>query len=196
MDAVTPTTDAGTDAAVVPVSDLPGRAFLFLGVQADTALVMRGGQTQMIVTVQAAAEATVGTEFGWSWQADSTTAVAVDPCAVRDGDGVGANPGVVSGQVTLSGATSSLPESPTQAWSELATKTKTALLAGQALDAGSVFEGSEVSIGAALSGELQCAYGVDGAFGAAGEFDGAALVGTEPDVNGWWLALSSLIPSP
>lgn len=197
-----PTTDAGKDAASgmppVEVSELPGQAFVFVGVQSGAALLIRGGETQTIVAVHASGEYLGGVEFGWSWQAGSTNALAADACTVRDDDGVAASPGTVSGQVTLSGDTSEQPPKPGLAWSNVATSTKTALLAGQSLDAGNIFQESGIPIAAHASGELQCTYtyGGDVSFGASGTFDGAALVGTQSDVNGWWLTLSSVIPAP
>ena len=191
-------TEAGAVVDVQPIdaSALPGTAFLFVGVQASAALVVRGGAapTMIAISKQPSGAYPLGVQASWTW--DSTTMTAASPCTWRDDDRVSAGNGAASGEMTLSGTTSTRPGGPSSAWGTVAHNASQTLLAGNTLTGNAVFGATGIDAGMHASGQFGCSLGTNGTLQGSGTFDGAALVGTEAEIDQWWAAIGSLVPAP
>lgn len=190
--------DTGPVVGAQPVSatQMLGKSFVFVGVQSNAALIVRGGAqpTMMAVTKQPSGPYLLAIQAAWSGQ--SGQMVATDPCTVRDDDGVPAGDGLVGGQMSMAGQTSPRPANPVSVWSSVAAKASTDLLAGNTLTASSIFGSAGLAVGLHATGSVQCSFSGFGTDGGNSTFAGAGLVGTEAEVDQWWAALGQLIPAP
>lgn len=187
--------DAALLGAPIAVSELGASSFVLLGIGSDSALLVRAGTTRemWVVRAQGFGAYLFATQFVWSWQG-SAIAPDASTCSWRDGDGVASGPGFASGVVTLDGLTTEPPEATTGTLIALASKLRTQMVAGDALDAGTFFVSVDLSATAHAHGVAQCTLGQWGTEESEDTYDAVVFVGTEAEVESWWGALAALMP--